>query len=314
MTEIKFYGVRGSLPAPIKPSSLKDKFKTFIRGLSEDDLKNEKAMDYAVERHFPVLTGTFGGNTPCVQLKFSDDSLFFCDAGSGFREAGSDILANKQSHLEINLFLSHTHWDHIMGFPFFVPAYMKDVRLKIYGCHDNLEERMHYQQQVTHFPISIDQMAANIEFNQLELGKCQTISGVDVTPVKMDHPGDSYAYVFEKEGSKIIYSTDSTYDVMKEYEPMQNPFSNADVFIFDSMFAFSDYIEKLDWGHSTSFIGIDYAVREKIKNLFLFHHDPNYNDEQMKKIFKEAIAYLKSTYPDADLKIHLSTEGETFSV
>lgn len=314
MSQIEFYGVRGSIPAPLRPEQVKKKFSDLLGKVSEEDLKDENSIAHFVEEHFPYETGTIGGNSSCVRMHFDNSPIIICDAGTGIRELSANLFAEQNKCKEIFLFMSHTHWDHIMGFPFFGQAYVKGYHINILGCHGGMKERFMYQQHPTHFPISLEQMSAEFRFVQLKPWEKYKIGGVHVVPVKMDHPGDSYAYVFYDDDSKVVYSTDSSYDVMRELEPLNNPLSNSDVLIFDAMFAFSDYIEKLDWGHSNSFIGIDYAVREKIKHLVLFHHDPAYDDLKLKKLLYESRKYAENNYPKVDLKITLATEGEKIHI
>ncbi len=312
MFGIKYYGVRGSIPTPIDTNEIVHKFNKVLDDIKPEDLKDAKSKSAFLEKQRETLR-TIGGNSSCVRI-LSDESAIFCDAGTGLRVAGLDLLKESKGSKSIHIFLSHTHWDHIMGFPFFAPAYIPGYEVNIYSCHDHLKQRFEHQQIDTHFPVSLDMMAGKLNFIELEVGKKVVIADVEVTPVLQDHPGDSYAYVFEKNNKKVIYATDSSYQYLNKMPQMKNVYSNADAFIFDAMYTFLDYVEKIDWGHSSSFFGVDFCARENIKNLILFHHEPMYNDEKVLDILDKTQKYKKINCREKDLEIRLAIEGETLLI
>ncbi len=308
--EIRFYGVRGSIPTPLRPAAVRDKIAELLSLARPADLRGNKAIARFLKSHYPHGSGTVGGNSSCVEMRFPGAPVIVCDAGTGLREFGQTLIKDGQGPREILLFLSHTHWDHIMGFPFFLPAYIKGYRLRIFGCHPKLRDRFVYQQTATHFPVTLEQMAADMQFTELVPGQTvEPVAGLRVTPVQQDHPGDSFAYVFEQKGVKFIYSTDSSYHYFRDLPKRQNPLSGADVFIFDAMYSFLDYMDKLDWGHSSSFVGVDFAAREGIRHLVLFHHEPAYDDQALHEILEKTQRYAKKLYPESRMKVSLAVEG-----
>lgn len=314
MPGIKFYGVRGSIPSPLRPQDLRQKFLNLLGVAKASDLKSQESRDAFVDAHFPYEAGTVGGNSSCVRMLFDSPVHLIGDAGTGLRELGLEIMQDKNASKDVYIFFSHTHWDHIMGFPFFIPAYTPGYNIKILGCHDDMRGRFIYQQTETHFPIRIDQMASKIEFVQLTPGKAFSIGNISVTPFKQDHPGDSYAYAFQQGEKKLIYSTDASYSYIRELQKSKNFFSMADLFVFDAMYSFTDFMDRLDWGHCSSFVGVDFCVREDIKHLVLFHHEPTYDDKALEDLLSKTRKYSARLYPDVKLKISLAIEGETLTV
>ncbi len=221
---------------------------------------------------------TFGGNSSCIELRSEGAGRVICDMGSGARPASLAALkslAGKPG--EFNIFMSHLHWDHIMGFPFFVPAYIPGHVIRIYGCHAELEFAFRRQQDAPSFPVKFSQLNARIEFIALEPGKSYDIAGYKVTPKLQEHGGDSYGYRFERGGKVVVYSTDSEHklDDLRHTESFVEFFRDADLVIFDAMYSLADAISvKEDWGHSSNVIGVELCQLAHAKRLALFHHEP----------------------------------------
>jgi len=172
--------------------------------------------------------------------------------------------------------MSHTHWDHICAFPFFTPVYIPGSSITIYGCHDELEARFRNQNHPYNFPVLFENMAADLTFVQLETDTAIDINGFQVTPHALHHPGDSYAYKLERDGKTFVYATDVSYndltpEAMGEFVDF---YRGADALVFDAHFDdLIESFEKSDWGHSSSFIGVDIALNAEVRRLILFHHD-----------------------------------------
>src|SRR5262249_23726957 len=151
-----------------------------------------------------------------------------------------------------HVFMSHLHWDHIMGFPFFLPAYIPGNHIRIYGCHRALEEAFRHQHAAPSFPVDFSRLGAKIEFVLLEPGRVYEVAGLRVRAKRQQHSGDSYGYRFEQGGKAVVYSTDSEHkrDDPGETEAFVEFFKDADVVIFDAMYSLADaYSVKEDWGH-----------------------------------------------------------------
>ena len=306
---VRFWGTRGSLPAPLGATHTREKIRQALKKSIGHDLSSDEKIEQFIETQleFPV-SGTFGGNTSCVEIDAGGNEYVVCDLGSGAREYGNAIMAKTvpQKSPVINVFQSHPHWDHICGFPFFVPAYIPGNRIIIHGCHDTIEEAYRMQNSAPGFPVDFDMLGATIEFNKLEPGKPYTIDGLTVTAMEQYHSGDSYGYRFEKDGKSVVYSTDSEHkfeSIDESYEFVEF-FRDADLVIFDAMYSLADAISlKEDWGHSSNIIGVELAHRAKAKRLCLYHHDPNSDDATIQRILNETIRFEE-----------LSEEGDSLSV
>jgi len=241
------------------------------------------------------------------------DEYFVFDMGSGARPFGVHVLARQARRpAVVNVFMSHVHWDHIMGFPFFGPAYVPGTKIRIHGCHDVLEHAFRLQQSPPCFPVELDQLAAEIEFVRLEPDRPSTVSGVTVTPHLQLHSGDSYGYRVEHGGRSAVYSTDSEHKLENraEAEGFARFFREADVVIFDAMYALADAISvKADWGHSSNIVGVELCQMARAKHLVLFHHEPANDDATLEGLLKEARRFEELTRTDHVLKVYAAYDG-----
>jgi len=264
-------------------------------------------LDFAVSH-------TFGGNTSCVEIESGGSDYVVCDLGSGAREFGNQVLAShgvSQPHT-FHFFMSHLHWDHIMGFLFFSPAYIAGNKVRIYGCHPNLAEGFNRQQHAHHFPVQMSQMAADIQFIQLETGVAREISGFKVTPKLQLHSGDSYGYRFEKDGKIIVYSTDSEHKLEQtgHIQSFVKFFQDADLVLFDAMYSLADTASiKEDWGHSSNIVGVELCQMAGAKHLCLFHHEPIYEDDQIETLWRDSQRLEEITRSGHPLRISSAFDG-----
>jgi len=289
--KVKFWGVRGSIPSPILPSHIKGKIADALALLEGESASDPREVRDLLEKLPIHIASTFGGNTSCVELRSGDNIVVF-DAGSGLRLLGMKLMEEgfASGGRTLDLVLSHTHWDHIMGFPFFAPAYVAGNRITFYGVHENLEKRLKSQQNRWHFPARMEEMGADFSFVKLEEGKEFHIGDLKLTPIGLRHPGRSYAYRIEGEGKIAIYATDGAYgngdSIPGEYIDF---YRGADLLIFDAQFSLKDAIEKESWGHSSAPIGLAIAQSALIKRLVLFHHDPNADDGSIMDTLRDTI-------------------------
>jgi len=242
-----------------------------------------------------VERSTYGGNTACVEVVEGEHQLIL-DAGSGIRPLGFKMIGGQcgKGRGEIHLIISHTHWDHIMGFPFFVPAFIPGNTITLYGCHERMRERFEHQQVLTHFPVTLDQMQSAKTFVQLEVGKTFTIGPFHISSIKHYHPGDAYGYRIETKSGVFVYATDAEYTELP-WEQRQKHIEflrDADVLIFDAAYGLVEAVDKLNWGHSSPFIGVEMANDANVKKLVLFHHDPATPEQQI----SEALAKARRFY------------------
>jgi len=311
---VRFWGTRGSIPVALTTSDIRDKLAMALVQASGRTFKSfEEAHAFASSELDFSLTHTFGGHTPCVELELDSDEYFVCDMGSGARPFGQHVLAKQARRpATINIFMSHVHWDHIMGFPFLGPAYVPGTTIRIHGCHDVLEQAFRLQQSPPCFPVTFEQLGAKIEFVKLTPDKTHEVSGLKVTPHLQLHGGDSYGYRFEHEGKSVIYSTDSEHKLENrtEAEAFANFFRDADVVIFDAMYALAEAISvKADWGHSSNIVGVELCQMARAKHLVLFHHEPANNDATLEGLLKEARRFEELTRGDHALKVSAAYDG-----
>jgi len=211
-----------------------------------------------------------------------------------------------------HLFLSHLHWDHIQGFPFFTPAFLPGYEIHIYGGHADIEQAFDRQQAAPFFPVPFRALGATIVFHTLDPERPRRIAGFAVRMFRQKHPGGSYGYSFVREGKKIVYSTDMEHRAEAEEEdyPFIDHFRDADLLIFDAQYPLADAIgSKENWGHSSNLLGVELAVRAGVKRLCLFHSEPTWEDEALDRFLAETRDYLKSHAPSSPLRIDLAYDG-----
>jgi phosphoribosyl 1,2-cyclic phosphodiesterase len=311
---VRFWGTRGSIPVALTTADVRDKLAMALLQASGRTFKNyEDAHAFATSELDFSLTHTFGGHTPCVEIEVPGDEYYVCDMGSGARPFGVHVLARQARRpATINIFMSHVHWDHIMGFPFLGPAYVPGTTIRIHGCHEVLEHAFRLQQSPPCFPVTFEQLGAKIEFIRLTPDRPYAINGLTVTPHLQLHGGDSYGFRFEHDGKSVIYSTDSEHKLENrtEAEAFANFFRNADVVIFDAMYALAEAISvKADWGHSSNIVGVELCQMARAKHLVLFHHEPANNDATLEGLLKEARRFEELTRGDHALKVSAAYDG-----
>jgi len=295
--QVRFWGARGGIPSPISEAELQDKIKTALLGAVGIDLTDREAVDRYVERLPSSVCSTAGGNTPCVELR-AEDALFILDCGSGLRGLGQQLLKGEfgKGQGEANIVITHTHWDHIQGFPFFQPAYIPGNVLHFYSPYPDLQMRFEDQQREVYFPVPVDYMRSTRTWQVLDPAQAVEIAGVKVELILLSHPGGAYAYRFSHNGQVVVYATDGEYHRMDTDSTAHYVefFRNADLLIFDAQFSFEQVIDaKRDWGHSTPKMGAELAFRAGVKRLALFHHDPVATDESLWSAVEEAYHHLQ---------------------
>lgn len=318
---IRFWGVRGSIPTPLPHDELDHKLTLALMGADGEVPSDDAGIRNLVERLDPLLSGTVGGNTPCVELETGSEDhggRIIFDCGSGLRSLGIRIMEQVaaqepgiQLPLDLHILMSHTHWDHVQGFPFFRPAYVPGTRITIYSPFEDIEARFRYQQDPPHFPVSLDSMPAQIQFQTLPLEEAFQLAGTTIRAFELSHPGRAFGYRVEQDGKVFVYASDSEYKNISSrfVEYGHNAYSGADLFVFDSQFTFQEALDKLDWGHCSSFIGVDLALREEVKRLALFHFDPGYSDEKILRMLRDTEHYMRKIAPEASLQVLVAREG-----
>jgi phosphoribosyl 1,2-cyclic phosphodiesterase len=307
--QVQFWGVRGSLPSPQLPSRIREKISIILERITPEDIASPESRKMFLSELPPWLFGTVGGNTPCVSVSNGDPkNRIIFDCGSGLREMGLAMAREKPVPVHYDIFLSHLHWDHIQGLPFFAPGYDPSVKLDFYSPMKNLEDAFSKQMSSPYFPVHIQSMGSEKEFHLME--HSIVIGDMTISSKKLSHPGDSYSFKVNDGKSIFIYATDtelSADDFIKTEENTRY-FENADLVVMDSQYTLGEAIEKYNWGHSAFSMGVDFAVNWGVKHLVLFHHDPTYDDRKLFSILQSAKWYAERMNIRG-LKISLAVEG-----
>ncbi|MBF2054770.1 MAG: MBL fold metallo-hydrolase [Candidatus Sericytochromatia bacterium] len=261
--KVRFWGVRGSTPTPWS-----------------------EAMQ-------------IGGNTSCVQLLTQSDALIILDAGTGLRMLGKALIdGGTHRQRDIHLLLSHTHWDHIQGIPFFGPLNFHDNQMTIYGAnktHKSLEEVIRQQMSPEYFPVSLDDLPAQIHFQALSEERFE-VAGLQCESAAFNHPGGVYGFRIQGEGATLVYATDMEY-TPESLDPRLIAFAqNADLLIYDAQYTPDELHTKSGWGHSTYLTAAQLAKEAGVKQLALFSHDPEHADSTLREIEAATKKYFPASF------------------
>jgi CheY-like chemotaxis protein len=266
---IRFWGTRGSLPKP-GPTTLR-----------------------------------YGGNTSCTEIRLDDGSLLIFDCGTGAHNLGQHLLASRQQPIHGHLLISHFHWDHIQGFPFFAPLFVPGDQWDVYapaGRGQEVAPSLAGQMQYTYFPVALDQLGANIRYHDLGEGTFQ-IGQAKVTTQYLNHPALALGYRVEVNGVTLVYATDHEPHSSSPAGPRPSSgvrlahaedrrhvefMTGTDILIHDSQYTDTEYPAKRGWGHTTIEWSVDYALAAGVKHLVLYHHEPTRDDAGVDLVLAQA--------------------------
>lgn len=263
------------------------------------------------------LTCEYGGNTSCIELRSSKGELFILDAGTGIRKMGLKIFED-ENLLNINLLLTHAHWDHIEGLPFFKPLYFKRYHTFVFGFSDGkrrTKDILSHAFLHPYFPVSLSDLKADLTFKDItgesaEMGNMR----IDILPV--NHTSQTVAFRFNEGDKKVIYMTDNELfcptATVTPYEKMVAYCRDADVLIHDAMYTQDEWNRMKGWGHSSIPNAVQLGMDAKVKVLFLFHHDPERTDKQLDTIIKDIRSQIKKS--KSDMVCEGAREGLTVEV
>ena len=312
MKTIRFWGTRGSIPVALTVEGLRRKLVAALRGASGRRFGSDAEIEAYVDGLAFRDGATFGGHTSCVEIVTGGPDFVICDLGTGVRPFGQAALARSSGPQTYHVFLSHVHWDHIMGLPFFTPAYIPGNRVVIYGGHPHLEAALRRQQEQPSFPVDFDTFRADISFVLLEPGRWHDVAGMRVLLKLQRHAGDSYGFRFESQGKSVVYSTDSEHDLgnRRETDAFVEFFRGADVVIFDAMYSLADAISvKADWGHSSNIAGVELCHGAGVKHLCMFHHEPAFDDASIEHVLADTRRYEEICRTGAPMKVTAAYDG-----
>lgn len=298
---VRFWGTRGSIPLDCPPALLREKLIGAL--LTAQGRRFADAADAGafVDTELPAEYGPgFGGATPCVEVSLAGDTgtVLLLDAGSGLAEFGRRWKDDPRSATPttFHLLLSHLHWDHIQGFPFFEPAYSPQNRVVIHACHPAAEATLRAQMESPWFPVPFSTMRAAVSFETHGEAEPFEVAGFSVQAHLQWHPGDSYAYRIEAGGRTLVYATDAEYTTSDQElaQSVATFFRDADLLIFEAMFTRDEVVyEKTGWGHASNLDGVELASMGRVKRLALFHHDPAASDAKLTAFELEAQSYAR---------------------
>lgn len=256
-----------------------------------------------------ATTVRYGGNTSCIEVRHGGE-IIVLDAGTGLRQLGKSLLAEfKNRPLNLTLLLSHTHWDHIQGLPFFAPIYEKRCHLRILGCEgarNGLVAALTGQMESTYFPVPFSKLPSNIEIEEFTDGNF-SVGQVEVRAFRANHPGVCVGYRLVTPDGRLVFFPDT--------EPRQGGadreliefIKGADVLILDSQYDLAEYQTHQGWGHGCVDDSVALAEEAGVKRLFLFHHDPDHEDKKIDQFVKHARAL--AARHKSKLKVDAAREG-----
>ena len=317
--KIKLWGVRGSYPTPLTTENIEEKIVKALTIARPGDISSEESARLFVKNLPLTIRGTYGGNTACIEIRTSTGELIIVDCGSGLVNLGKEMMHGDfgKGKGAASIFLTHTHWDHIQGIPFFTPIYVKGNRFNFYSPVPDLKERLDIQQNSSHFPILFDKMQASKRFFTVKQDENFYINDVKLYSKSMPHPGGAFGIRIEDSDGIFVYTSDCEFSIneIDDIHAYEDFFRDADVLVFDAQYTFHEsLIDKITWGHSSASIAIDIAARFNVKKLVLFHHDPNYSDEKLNSVISDARSYMTVNKKfTGQLEVDLACEGMEFN-
>lgn len=245
-------------------------------------------------------TVRYGGNTPCVEMCAGEQRFIF-DGGTGLRVLGQSLLS--EMPLEAHLFFTHTHWDHIQGFPFFVPAFVEGNRFHIYGPRGStgvtIQQCLNDQMLHPNFPVPLKVMGGDLKFYDLVPGEAVKIGPTTIETAVLNHPGGAIGYRLNWQGLAVAYVSDTEHFRDRLDEHVLWLARNADVLIYDATYTDEEYYaqpnNRMGWGHSTWQEAVKVAQAAAVKKLVIFHHDPLHNDNFLDQIAEQ----VQAAFPDS---------------
>jgi phosphoribosyl 1,2-cyclic phosphodiesterase len=314
MKGVRFWGTRGSLPVALTATGLGHKLREVLRAARGQPIDTDEDIERLLANLPFALAGTYGGHSSCVQIDTDGPDYVVCDMGSGLRPFGQAAMAQRAGKAQtFHVFMSHMHWDHVMGLPFFVPAFIPGNRVVLYGSHAELQMALRRQQEPPSFPVGFDTIfEGRIEFRHLEPGVTHQVAGMNVTTMLQRHTGDSYGYRFESQGKVLVYSTDSEHPLADpaHTERFVQFFRDADLVIFDAMYSLADAISfKADWGHSSNIVGVELCQQANVRHLCLYHHEPVFDDVAIEAMLAETRRLEEITRGASALRVSAAYDG-----
>ncbi len=239
----------------------------------------------------------FGGNTSCVQVRLSDGSILIIDGGTGLRNLGLDLVREHPARkTPFHFLMTHFHWDHIQGIPFFAPLFLAANTVVFHSSRtgDELREILEGQMTQPYFPVPFEMLPAQREFICVPSEGVQ-YGNLHIYPFPLNHPQGATGYRLESEGAVVVHASDLEHGNAKMDSVLREYARNADILVYDAQYTPQEYEGKKGWGHSTWLEGVRVAREAQVKRLVLFHHDPGHTDDFLEKLEREAQSHFPNT-------------------
>ncbi len=292
--KITYWGVRGSLPSSSTPQQWLEEFRQLMMSFFASGYKEPSHINEFLSKTPVHQVGGFGTATTSVEVE-SEKGRLIIDCGSGIRRLGEKLMAGPcgKGQGVVHILMTHFHWDHLIGTPFFAPLFIPNNQIHFYAVQPELEPMVRGKFVKPYFPVPFEALGAKIHFHKLEPRKPTVIDGFKVTPYKLDHPDPCWGYKVEADGKTYAHcvDTEGTRTSREELGPDLPLYQGADLMYFDAQYTLPELAEKANWGHSAAQLGLDIALREGIKRVIFTHHDPGATTAQINRLIKQTQEY-----------------------
>jgi phosphoribosyl 1,2-cyclic phosphodiesterase len=321
---VEFLGTRGSMPTPYHPLELQHQIHEILNTYTHSIFAPKQDVDGFMASLPQHIKGGYGGNTSCVSVK-SPQAQLFIDGGTGIRHAVGPLMKGDCAHGkgEVHILMTHFHWDHIMGIPFFVPIFIPGNQIHFYGVQDDLEAMVETLFRKPFFPVPFSAIASNVRFHKIAPRTPFHIGDMTISAYQLDHPDPCWGYRVECGGK--VYShcvdTEGTRVSRKDLGPDLPLYQGVDLMYFDGQYTVEELKEKINWGHSSVAVGLQIALREQVRIVVFAHHDPYATDDDLSRKMNDAVQHYDDMLrlsPDAEaffnLEWHIGIEGMSFDL
>lgn len=294
--KVKYWGVRGSLPASPTPEQWKNNFEILMHQFFKSGYKNATDIKDFLNQQTVTQVGGFGTATTCAEV-CTPKTQIIIDGGTGLHQMSAEMMKGPagKGQAEIHIFMTHFHWDHMLGIPFFAPHFIKGNKIHYYAVQDDIERIVKIKFTKPMFPVAYENLPSTLVYHRLEPRKPLMLGDFKITPYQLDHPDPCWGYKIESNGK--VYShcvdTEGTRVSPEALGPDLPLYQGVDMMFFDAQYTLPELAEKANWGHSAAQIGLDLAFREKIKNVVFAHHDPGADARQIFGLEKQTREYYE---------------------
>ena len=311
--KVQFWGVRGSLPSSLDTYGWVGHFEKLMNQFFSLGFQNKNDISKFIQQLSPPAIGGFGAATTCVQVSSGHQSIII-DGGSGLKHLSDHLEKSGQltSQTEYHILMTHFHFDHILGLPFFAPHFIKGKKIHYYSVQTETERIVRDLFKKPIFPVGFENLSADIHFHTLVPYEKMQVNGFDVTAYRMDHPDASYGFRVEK--NKKVYAHAVDHEALRVTKSQLGPdaglFEKADLLYFDAQYEEADMKLKKGWGHGTCDRGFQVAAHFGVQQILFAHHDPSFSIEDSWNHKKKAEASFRENFSEQNLKWDFAFEGQ----